>query len=361
MSRTKNNFSITYYDFANLNYASFFLYGFLENESKFNYKFIVEKSAPKILLELNLEYAWREILTSLCLFKVDTTTESYYFCIDTRDSNSVDLNYGMGFHLPLLTKVKYYFKVNYNKNIIRNDRTLNGLSDKIFPILPFFPIKFNKWFIYNPRLIPRPLTNWNLYELKERLKFNLRNLTVDEMINFRHSQKNYDIFFVTMYRQSKTHENYNEFRYQIISEIQKYTNLKTITGFTGSNLSGKFSTMEVQPLYLKQYLAEQAKSKVAIYVRGLHDCISFKFAQYLAMGMPIIGQTITNNTDNLMKNDYFDLQFSFNDPKEIVHNAVEIINQPELLAKLGKSNAEAFDQYFRPEIVIKEILEKIIY
>lgn len=360
MRNSKTNFCITYYDFANLDYASFYLVGFFENIKKFNYNFIISKATPSILLESNSHSEWNDILFSICLFKVTRENESFYFCIDTRDSNSADINDGKGFHLPLLYKVKYYFKVNYNKNFIHDDPELNKVTNKIIPILPFCPIKFNKSFLYLPKIIPSKVTNWNYSQLKGRLKFIIRNLTLDEMINFRSLKKERDIFFVTMYRKSRIHEGDNEFRYQIIKEMQKNRDINAYMGFVGSNLPGKYKEFELEGLRIKQYLREVAKSKVAIYVRGLHDCLSFKFCQYLAMGMPIIGQTIKNNRENLMQHNYFDLQFACDDPKEIVHRAIEMLKQPELLTKLRKSNGEIFDAHFRPQSVVEEILGHIL-
>jgi hypothetical protein len=320
----------------------------------------VSKSIPSIFLELNSNSEWNDILFSICLFKVAKENESFYFCIDTRDSNSADINAGRGFHLPLLNKVKYYFKVNYNSDSIYHNPELNKIADKIVPILPFFPIKFNKLFLYLPGVIPSKVTHWKFYQLKTRLRFIVRNLTLDEMRSFRILKKERDIFFVTLYRKSKIHESDNEFRYQIVKEIQKHKDVNAFTGFVGSNLPGKFKEFELQGLKIKQYLKEVAKSKVAIYVRGLYDCLSFKFSQYLAMGMPIIGQTIKNNRENLMQHDYFDLQFAHNDPKEIINRAAEMIRQPELLAKLERSNGKVFDEYFIPQSVVNEILKHIL-
>lgn len=360
MNKSQSNFRLVYYDFANLNYTSFFLAGFIENAKKYKYSFQVSRLTPKLLLEADPNLKWNDILFSIGLFKVERNKESFYFCIDTRDSNSTNINVGKGFHLPLLNKVKYYFKVNYNRDSVHADPILSKSANKIVPILPFFPIKFNKLFLYLPRFIPSKFTRWNFSDVEKRLKFIMKNLTLEEMINLRNSKKERDIFFLTTYYHGKVHEADNEFRYQLIKEIKKNNYLKVFTGFVGTNLPRKFNEFELDGLRIKQYLAEVAKSKVALYIRGLHDCLSFKFGQYLAMGMPIIGQTIINNRENLMHYDYFNIQFAYDDPKEIVYRAVEMIKQPELLAKLGKSNGEIFDEYFRPQSVVRGILEHII-
>jgi hypothetical protein len=360
MKKSKPNFCITYYDFANLNYASFFLAGFFENSKKFNYDFIVSKSTPIILQESNSMYKWNDILFSICLFKVEKPNDSYYFCIDTRDSNSSDESSGKGFHLPLLDKVKYYFKINYNSDIIQIEPELKRASDKIIPVLPFFPIKFNKSFLYLPKIIPLKVSNLDYKQLKGRLKFIIWSLTLDEVMNFRNFKKDRDLCFVSVYYNEKIHEAANEFRYQIVREIRKHKEINSYTGFVGSNLPGKYREFEIEGSRIRQYLGEIAKSKIVLYVRGMFNCISFKFAQNLALGMPMIGHKLINNTENLMQYNNFDLQFAYEDPKEIVERAIDLIKQPELLAELGRSNAEVFDKYFRPQSVVSEILGHIL-
>lgn len=360
MVELRRSFQITYYDHADLNYASFFLLGFIENEKIFNYKFKVSKAIPEIIKGQTITSSWNDILFSICLFKIETCNETFHFCIDTRDSNNANVETGKGFHLPLLNEVRYYFKVNYNKDIIAQDILLSKFSEKIVPVLPFFPIKINKPFIYLPKIIPSETTHWKPFDIKKRLKFILRNFTLEKMIDLRNTQKEHDIFFLTNYYRGKYHETDNEFRYQLITEIRKNRILNAISGFVGPDLPKKYKEAEVQGLKIKNYLYELAKSRVAIYVRGMLDCISFKFSQYLAIGLPIIGQPLRNNQENIMQFENFDHQFVYEEPRQIVDRVVELINQPESLTKLGKSNAKVFDEHLKPHIVVDEILRHLV-
>ncbi|NWF90107.1 MAG: hypothetical protein HXY50_11690 [Ignavibacteriaceae bacterium] len=356
MNKHKENITITYYDFADLNYASYFLVGIYENQTKFNFKFLVKKSIPPFLKEIDPKNDWTDILFSICIFEVTRENESFYFCIDTRDSNTSDINLGKGFHLPLLQSVKYYFKVNYNKSVINKEIDVIKHSQKIIPAWPFFPIKFTQPFLYRPRLIPSKDIHWTYFDLRKRIKFILRNLTLREIIDMRNSKKERDIFFVTNFYEGELHRADNEYRYKLIYELKKKSKLNSISGFIGQNLPAKFKEFELPPFRIGDYLNELAKSKIGIYVRGLLNCISFKFGQYLALGLPIVGQQILNNKENLMQYENFYLQFAYNEPKEIIEKAIELVQKPEMINTIGHSNAELFDKFFHPKKTVEKIL-----
>jgi glycosyltransferase involved in cell wall biosynthesis len=99
-----------------------------------------------------------------------------------------------------------------------------------------------------------------------------------------------------------------------------------------------------------------ASARIAIYVRGLQNCLSFKFSQLLALGVPVVGQSIINNKDILMNNDYFTQQYAFDSPEEIVREAVKLLADPDKLNKIGRSNASIFDTKFTPQAVVTDIL-----
>src|SRR5215510_11174171 len=136
---------IVYYDFADMDYASFFLTGFLQNEKNFHYKLVVSKIAPPLLYHPAMYFdSGRLALASICLFKLKLFDNEFYFCIDARDSCEANPRRGRGYHLTLLKRVKYYFKVNYNDEAIRCDPNLSARSNKIIPVPLFFPVKMPK-------------------------------------------------------------------------------------------------------------------------------------------------------------------------------------------------------------------------
>lgn len=357
----KSKNQIIYYDFNDINYSSYYLTGFIQNAEIFHYKFVVLKKPPSLLFDPIMDCEWRNILFSICLFKAKIRNEEFYFCIDTRDSCEAKSDRGMGYHLPLLKKVRYYFKVNYNEDAINNDLNLGTFAYKIIPILPFFPIKVPRLFPFLPRIIPCSSIAWTMRDAVKRVK-DLRNLlTIEQIRQLRNLKKDIDLFFVMGFYGQKIHSAEDEFRYQIMKEIQKYRTITSIVGFaSGKKLPGKFAEFQLKWYPLKEYLSWISRSRIAIYVRGVHNCLSFKFGQLLSLGMPIVGQTIPNNKSMLYNNKYFHDQFAFDNPKEIIQNAINLLDRPDKLIKLGESNAKVFDIKFTPKAVIYDLLKHLI-
>ena len=181
------NNQIVHYDFNNLNYSSYFLTGFHHNTETFPYKFVVSKTIPPLLCDQTMGDKWKEILFSICLFKARLADEEFYFCIDTRDSCEANPNRGTGYHLPLLKKVKYYFKVNYNIDAINSDPNLAESANKIIPSLPFFPIKCPNLLRYFPITIPCSTVAWTMRDAGRRVKMLKAMLSLEEIRQLRNS------------------------------------------------------------------------------------------------------------------------------------------------------------------------------
>ena len=156
----------------------------------------------------------------------------------------------------------------------------------------------------------------------------------------------------------------SELRYQIMEELCKHKNIKLMTGFNYKEdlpeLPEKFAQFQSHSTTRRAYLKNLARSKIAIYTRGCHDCLSFKFGEFLALGLPIVGQPlVVHNRDQMYDNNHFCEQFAFEDPREIVGKVIQLLNEPEKLETLAQSNAETFDSKFVPQIVTAEILQRL--
>lgn len=349
-----SNIKITFYDIVDLNYASFFLAGFHAHARQGTWAFSVSKRLPAILKDLLDDWQWKDILFSVLLFKYSHDGEEFFFCIDTRDSHST-AGTGKGYHLPLLQKFRYYFKVNYRKGSIEGDVNLAPHAHKIMPISPFFPTKLSSAWSYLPSPYSSIDDGWDFRGAVKRLR-QIRALpSLDKLRALRKRPKIRDVFFVVGHYDG--HEQDNEFRYQIMDELRRRPHIRSSLGFVGRNLPGKYRELQIDreiPLYA--YLSEVAASRVAVYVRGVHDCLSFKFGQLLAMGMPMVGQPILNNRENLMANPHFDTQFAYEAPLEIVERIEQLLARSEELERIGQSNASVFDAKYTPEQVVSEVL-----
>jgi len=357
----KSGRRIIHYDFNDLNYAGFYLSGLLENAPESHYELVISRAVPDILRDPTMEGPWRALLFSVCLFKATLEDEEFYFCIDTRDSAEADPSRGMGYHLPLLRRVKYYFKVNYNEAAVLRDPDLRAYASKIIPAPPCFGLRCRPRSRFLPRITPCRVTGWRRRDAVKRARDMLRQLGLEEVRCLRSSKKKFDLFFFMMFYNDPAHAPHNEFRYRVMKEIRKHCPDSSVTAFASrGNLPGKFAEFQASPCSPRVHARALASSRLAVYVRGLYDCVSFKLPQYLALGLPVVGQTIANNQEMLYENPYFREQFAYNDPERIVREAMELLARPERLRMLARSNARVFDSTFTPRAAVADILSTVL-
>ena len=296
---------------------------------------------------------WQRCFFSVGLFEYRTSTTSFFFVIDRGDHSSNKMN--EGYRIPLLKKVRYYFKANYNPEFIEADPDVSRFKQRIIPILPSFPICVPK----RRELLPWFLTVGSSPNVSQRIKERLSHLfklpTLNHFQQWRRVKPDLDVFFVLVYYHK--HHAHSHFRKQVMYFLEKRRHLKTTIGFVTHALPFELAHLRQPRFRMIEYLSQLARSKVAIYVRGPHDSISSKFCQLMAMGKPIVGQTIINNREMLYKNHYFSEQFAFDDPKELVNQVDELLQQPEKMKMLSQMNAETFDRFLAPEMVISNLLE----
>ena len=79
----------------------------------------------------------------------------------------------------------------------------------------------------------------------------------------------------------------------------------------------------------------------------------------MAMGKPIVGETLLNNKENMYAYDRFDEQFAFDDPEEIVERVIYSLENPEGLEDLRRANIETFENHLAPKPVVKDILDQL--
>lgn len=343
--------TIAHFDFANIRYSSFYRSGFAHNAPLYGYRLKLSRRPPAFLTESRMSEDWRKQMSGPLLFRFMSGSEDYYFCIDVGDHD-------LGLHLPALQRVKFYFKVNYNPDCFMRDPTLLAHAHKIHPILPFFPLRSTKSLGQAPRLLPcRPMA-WSFRSVLRRTIDTPRIPTMGTVKRLRGGSKSCDVFFLTTYYPGQLHEAAMEFRYKLMEELDRQHFARSVYGFASrKELPEPFSRYCVNRLSLSEYLRGLASSRVAIYVRGLWECISFKFGQYLALGLPIVGQTILNNRESLVSLPYFDEQFAFDDPRDIVLQAAAMLRHSDKRSLLGESNAYVFDRMLSPESVVANALD----
>lgn len=347
--------TIVHYDFADIRYSSFFTTGFVLNAPLYGYRFLLSREPPPLLAGSTMTEEWRSVhpdqarCTFLYQFKSDS--EDFYFCIDTTDSSCA-------FHRPLLEKVRFYFKVNRDPNCVAQDSTLVAHAHKIKPILPFFPLRSGNRLVHVPRLLPyRPMA-WDTHSVLRRIIDTPRIPSLEALKLLRGGSDHLDVFFVSSYYPEPIHDQAMAFRYKLMEELDRQGFRRSVYGFASKNeLPEPFRRYSMKWFSFSDYVRNLAGSRLAIYVRGLFECTSFKFGEYLALGLPVVGQTVANNRESLTGLPHFDEQFAFDEPRDIALQAATMLRQGERRHMLGESNAHVFDTMLSPEAVTGDALE----
>ena len=355
MSKTVKMNRIVYYDFNNINHSSFFLDGLFKNQKEYNYQLVVSKRTPEFLLGTASNQEWQKHLSHISVFKANFGGGEIVFCIDTLDSALRE----EGYNIPLLKRVNFYFKANFNATTIENDSVLGDLAHKIYPTTPFFPLRFPEVWKFIPRFRPNPDTGWSFQNVITRIKRlpTLQNL--DQFRTRRFVKKKIDVLFVMRYYANDQSEN-ADMRIQIVSALADHPRISAVAGLVfDEEIPKELAHLRIEKFNQQTYLDLLASSKLAIYVRGPHDCLSFKLAEYLALGIPIVGQEILNNTQALYAYPHFSEQFAYEDAESILAQIENLLQQPEKLEVLAKSNAEVFDAQLTPKTAVSKILDQI--
>jgi hypothetical protein len=347
---------IVYYDFSDINCSSFFLNGLFKNQREYNYRLVVSKRTPEFMLGTASDEEWQKNLFSISLFKADFGGGEFFFCIDTHDSALRE----KGYNIPLLKRVNFYFKANFNATIIENDSVLRDLAHKIYPTTPFCPLRFPGSWKFIPRLRPNPDTGWSFQNVKTRIKQLLTLQSLDQFRARRLDKKKIDVLFVMTYYANQ-HPKTNDMRLQIVSALIDNPRISAVAGLIcNEGLPEELARLRIKRFNKQAYLEHLASSKLVIYVRGPHDCLSFKLAEYLALGQPIVGQKIVNNTQALNAYPHFGEQFAYEDAESILAQIENLLQHPEKLEVLAKSNAEVFDMQLTPKAAVSKILDKMV-
>jgi len=337
--------SITHYDVTNLDYSGYFAVGLRANARNLGYRYNVSRTLPTRLSEAAAVTPGME---TIAIFEAKTSDQQFWFCIDGHDINSA-------YRIPILEHVQYYFKVNYDREAITSNEELEAFQHKILPTGPSFPIRVPRW-QYRPSLSG---TRWEYRRNWGRLCHLSRLGTLERLIHYRTEPKTRDVAFIVPYYNENQHTQANEFRYEVMEQLGRRANLHADYGFVGHVVPDKFKKYHVERVSPQNHLQRLASSRVAIYVRGLHDCVSYKFGEMLSLGLPIAGQTVRSNSEMLGGYPHFTEQFSYDEPDALVDRVEELIADPDSRSSIACSNMNIFDAHLSPVAVTREILRTI--
>ncbi len=138
-----------------------------------------------------------------------------------------------------------------------------------------------------------------------------------------------DFTFLVAYYPRPHHAHDNEFRLELIRKLREDRSLSGIAAFASHHpIPAPYSAYAADFISVRRLLDMYATSRVGVYVRGMHDCLSLKLGQYLALGLPIAGQSISLDNRFARAIPNFDSQFSGATPDDIVRNVRAASRRP---------------------------------
>jgi hypothetical protein len=347
---------VTYYDFSDLRFVSLFINGLLANEKERGYRFEISRGLPPEFEDLDPAANLITGMIPVSLYRVNGR-DPFLFCIDGDDKSGADEPLGEFFR-PFLERCKYYFKVNYNADVIAQKEELKPFAAKIKPVPVVYPIAPLQPWRLRPKVTPINGRSWPLQASRRRIRY-LRTFTsLDNYRRMRNRDRDIDVFcnFI-LYNQPKYKEMIAR-RRAVVDGLNQFDQFNIVAGYACSD-NLPCGPYESELMDQRTYLDLNSRSRVGVYVRGNHDCLAFKFGELMAMGKPIVGETLFNNQENMYAYDRFDEQFAFDDPQELVARVIYLLEHPAELQELREINTATFENHFAPKPLVKNILDQI--
>lgn len=355
--------TITYYDFTNVEYSAIYLNGFAENASQRGFRFEVSHREPPEFSELDLTRKWLNRMNSYFMICRYEGEESFLFCIDSGAHNG-DVA-GEGFLMPILDKCRYYFKVNYNRQSIAENPDLAPYASKFRPVPIVFPIAVSQPWRYLPKIVPGGGSIWPHEAISFRSQTLFKSPSLDRYRRMRAVPKDIDAFFVTtLYSETRNpaHLEENERRRTLVEGLNRPSRFNILARYAvRAKDKRSHGPYEMERISLKHYLELMGRSRVGIYIRGVAGCLSFKFGELMALGLPIAGESILNNRENMYAFERFDEQFAYDDPQELVERVFYLLEHPELADELRQANITTFENHLTPRAVVAHIVDELEY
>ena len=347
MSATR--ITITYFNVSLIGYSSFFLEALqLAARSKpgRSIKIIIKQAtATEVGVKPN---------SAICFFRAECGAQCFSFLIDADDTPSVRLVLPRNGCFRTSDLRPLYFKVNL-RGAPGSDQTAKTTDPKILAVPPFFAL--------------RPSHPWRLVNMRagwRRISDDVTDLVtlppLSQILGLRSCMKTHDVAFLSAYYPHPDHKLDNEYRLELIERLRRENSIRCIAYFAvkeRANLPEHFRHVSGPYLPLKRFLRLLAASRLGVYVRGVHDCYSFKLPQYMALGLPIVGQPILRDGFEDMGPPSYSDQFSFESPGELVNRMKDLLSQPAELQALGVGNMNFFDEALNPMAVGKQILQEV--
>jgi Glycosyl transferases group 1 len=347
---------LTYYDFNQIRYASLYLTGFIQKSQEGLCRLDVSFKPPPELAGLDAR------TKSICFFRYENGADSFLFCIDASDHNW-DSESETDYFEQILQRCRHYFKVNYNERCIAENGIIAPYRDKIKPVPLVFPLAPRQKWRFRPNLSPFGPYRWTAQQINYRIQQLRQMLSLEQYRAMRQVEEAIDVFFVTVfYRDDDKYWDTNQNRLTIVKELHKRKDLNVVAGVVDrsqGSMPAEYEQYKLPYMSYPEYIGMMARSRVGLYVRGAHGCLSFKFGELMALGKPIVGESILNNRERLYALSDFDRQFVYDDPYDLVERIQYLLDSPQEREALKMANTDSFERHLSPAPVSDQILAQL--
>lgn len=325
------------YDTGNLEFLSYYLLGFRELSLKGQLRF------GSATLPVGTRLAESLVADkALLMFEYVRGAERFFFCIDGYDDPRC-------VHHDALARCRVYFKVNYDEVALRGALGASPLLDRIRPVNPSFPLRLPLKMQYQLPGRYRVLNGRRGIQ-RSVVRYYQRNRGLAWMRSLRDARKRYDVYLALLYYPSGQEE-VNEQRLRLVEAFHRYSDLTGRVGFFSavpSSVPAAYRRFLIPQTSRAEHLRLMAESSVSVYVRGVDDCISFKFGEQLALGAAVIGHPMSGSAAaRLLAADMRD-QYAFEEPAAIVDAVRQMVAEPGRIREKQSANASWFDQELSP-------------
>ena len=283
----------------------------------------------------------------------------------------------------VLDLVDQYFKFNFNEDHI--EETAGPYQDKIFPIGFYFPVRYGQrspsyelmkrfpaGFLARERVGLRARLDDARYCMREyrilvskhsHLEYYTENLRVEKADLF-------DLFWNVNYWSPKLDDIYGSIdncnqRVAIMQMIERlgmeHSGFKVSFGFfDNADANRDYPQYVMKPtLPTREYLQVVARSKLSIVSRGLSDCFSWRMGEHMAMGKFALVERPLNKT-YMPLTEGKEVAYFEHDLSDLYHKLVYYLQHDDERSTIANRSREYFDQYCRPEVQIKYMINNLM-
>jgi hypothetical protein len=254
--------------------------------------------------------------------------------------------------------VDLYFKLNHNPAELDSLGLPDRLQARIRPVRsPISPLRLGRW-EHRPALRTVSEVRWGNREKARRIRHLSRLATLEEIRALRSTPRTVDVVFAVRIYKEAHHEPLNDLRYEIARRLDAHPDIDATIALIGKT-DGRYARFAATEVPTRRHLAQLASSRVGLYIWGPHRCLSFKMAELLALGLPVVGLPIAQDRASLGRHRHLAEQFAYEDPAALVDGVAKALDDRSRLDELRAANTELFDRELAPEPTARRILDQI--